>query len=128
MTRRHRGPQASFVRGIASGVALLIVFGFVRPAIGGEVPQPAQPLAAPHARTIAQGWAPYGQPSPAGAYTTAAAPATPPPPEPTPVYAHASFWLSVGLALAAGVVVGVVYERRHHELDMPATTFGAKQF
>jgi len=127
MTRRLRCPRGAFSRGIASGLVLAIVFGLVRPAIGDESTQAAQSLAAPRARTIAQAWAPSGQPSPAGTYATAA-PATPPPPEPTPVYERASFWISVGLALAAGVVVGVLYERRHHDLDMPTTTFGAKQF
>ena len=111
---------------MASGVVLLIIFGLVRPAIGDESIQAASSLAAPRARTVAQAWSPSGQPSPAGTYATA--PATPPPPEPTPLYERASFWISVGLALAAGVVVGVVYERRHHELDMPSTTYGAKQF
>jgi hypothetical protein len=108
-------------------VVLLIAFGLVRPAIGDESLRAAQSLAAPRGRTMAQGWATSGQPSPAGTYATTA-PATPPPPEPTPVYSRASFWISVGIALAAGVVVGVVYERRHHDLDMPTTTFGAKQF
>jgi hypothetical protein len=126
MRRRHRCPRVAFLRSVALVLMLLVGFGFVRPAIGEEVTPPAQPFVASRARAVAQAWVPYGQPAPSGAYTTAATPPTPP--EPKPVYAHASFWISLGLALAAGVVVGVVYERRHHELDMPTTTFGAKQF
>jgi hypothetical protein len=125
MTSWQRSRQAAFFRSVASCLVLVIVFGLVSPALADQATTPTR--TAMPARTLAEAWAPYGQAAPAGSYATAA-PVPPPPPEPTPVYERGSFWLSVGLALAAGVVVGVLYERRHHELDMPTTTFGAKQF
>lgn len=122
MTTRH--PFSKLSRGIASAVTLLLALGLVRPALGQEAAQAPTSLA-PRARTMAQTFAPYViQPAPVVVCPSA----PPPPPEPTPVYEHASFWLSVGLALAAGVVVGVIYERRNHAVDMPTTTFGSKQF
>jgi hypothetical protein len=103
-------------------LTLLIVFGLVRPALAEDIP-PAPPLlAAPRVRTLAQTWTmPPAQPAVAAPIVVCA-----PPPEPSPVYTRWSFWLSVGVAAAAGVVAGVLYERWNHGVDMPTTTFGTK--
>lgn len=98
-------------------------FGWVRPALGQETP--AQPQVQPQTPAMTQPWGPPpASPAYAGQLSTPCAP----PPEPSPVYTRWSFWLSVGVAVAAGVLVGVLYERRNHGLDMPSTTFGNKEF
>jgi len=37
-------------------------------------------------------------------------------------------WVAVGVLVAAGVAVGVMYARQSADLPMPITTFGAKRF
>jgi hypothetical protein len=102
-----------------------MVLGWARPALAEEIPQTTQPQAQPPVPALPQTWGP--QPAPpayAGPlYTTCA-----PTPEPSPVYTRWSFWLSVGVAVTAGVLIGVLYERRNHGLDMPSTTFGVKEY
>jgi hypothetical protein len=130
------------LRGLAPALALLLVFGLVRPAQGQEYPQTTAPVVP--ARPMPQTWAPIPNPPvPAGASVTCpavtCAPVTcpvatcptvtcAPAPEPTPVYTHWTFWLTVAVVAAAGVLTGVLVERRNHGLDMPSTTFGTKQF
>lgn len=144
MARRPPHRHSTFSRGIAPALALLLVFGLVRPARGEEVSQTTTPVATPQPPRLAQAWAPNpNPPAPAGATMTcpavSCAPVTcptatcpavycPPAPEPTPVYTHWTFWLTVGIVAAAGVLTGVLVERRNHGLDMPTTTFGTKQF
>lgn len=100
-------------------------FGWVRPALSQETLQTAQPQVQSQTPAAAQTWSPPpAPPAYAGQLSTPCAP----PPEPSPVYTRWSFWLSVGVAVAAGVLVGVLYERRTHGLDMPSTTFGNQEF
>lgn len=117
--------SSAWWRAIASGLALLLLFGWGRPAVGQEIPLAPQPQAQPQVPALAQTWGP--QPAPP-AYPGPLSTTCAPPPEPSPVYTRWSFWLSVGIAVTAGVLIGVLYERRNHGLDMPTTTFGEKEY
>lgn len=118
MASQPVSPLFTIVRALA--LALLMVFGLARPAVAQE-PQPVTPQ---EAARPPQTW----EPSPVPVSPLCPTLTCSPLPETSPVYTHWSFWVSIGLVAVAGIVTGLLLERRNDGLSMPTTSFGTKEF
>ncbi len=118
MSREPVASLSSIGRVLVPALALVIAFGLARPAVGQE------PLPTQEAPRLPQTW----EPSPAPVSPLCPSLTCAPLPESSPVYTHWTFWLSIGLVAAAGIVTAVLLERRNDGLAMPTTSFGTKEF
>jgi tetratricopeptide (TPR) repeat protein len=88
-----------------------------------EAPETAAPFVGPMAPpTMAA--VPPSPPPPIPFVASTSCPPAAAPPEPS----YWPLWVAVGVVVAAGVVIGVMYARQDTDLAMPLTTFGTKQF